>query len=194
FCACTAAGFVLSIVGAILLFIGATIAFAFLYAVGTILSLVGTGFLVGFWKQVKMMFNPVRLIASIVFLGSIVLVFVGAFVLGNAILCIVFVVISYLAFAWYSLSYVQPQLSSNLSSFSFSLTLSLSVPSPSDTSPTLERWSRTRLGRSWPNLLRFEKDGRRNWVASRRYGSKEEGGNGLRVSVFASILLMQIAF
>lgn len=84
-----------------------------LYAVGTILSLVGTGFLVGFWKQVKMvsfdflpfscpsrlsfpsspspslstctafqMFNPVRLIASIVFLGSIVLVFVGAFVVS----------------------------------------------------------------------------------------------------------------
>lgn len=32
--------------------------------------------------------------------------FVGAFVLGNAVLCIIFVVISYLAFLWYSLSYV----------------------------------------------------------------------------------------
>lgn len=37
---------------------------------------------------------------------QIVLVFVGAFVLGNAVLCIIFVVISYLAFLWYSLSYV----------------------------------------------------------------------------------------
>lgn len=45
-----------------------------LYAIGTIISLAATGFLVGFLKQLKMMFKPVRLIASIVFLITIVLV------------------------------------------------------------------------------------------------------------------------
>lgn len=34
------------------------------------------------------MFKPVRVVATIVFLGSIALVFVGAFVIGNEILCI----------------------------------------------------------------------------------------------------------
>lgn len=60
FTACTLAGFVISLVGAILLFIGATIAFAFLYAVGTLISLAGTGFLVGFWKQIKMVSHKVH--------------------------------------------------------------------------------------------------------------------------------------
>lgn len=34
------------------------------------------------------MFKPVRVVATIVFLASIGLVFVGAFVIGNDILCI----------------------------------------------------------------------------------------------------------
>ncbi|CED84519.1 Membrane protein involved in ER to Golgi transport [Phaffia rhodozyma] len=106
FGACLGLGFVVSLIGAVLLFIGSTISFAFLYAVGCIISLIGTGFLVGFLKQFKMMFAPVRLVATAIFLGSLVMCFIAAFVLGNAVLCIVFVIISYLAFAWYSLSYV----------------------------------------------------------------------------------------
>jgi len=73
---------------------------------GTIVSLVGTGFLIGFFRQLKLMFKPVRVVASVVFLGSIGLVFVGAFVLKNEILCIVFVIIEYLAYTWYTLSYI----------------------------------------------------------------------------------------
>jgi len=52
------------------------------------------------------MFKPVRLLATIVFLASIALVFVGAFVIGNDVLCIIFVIIEYLAYIWYSLSYI----------------------------------------------------------------------------------------
>lgn len=106
FVGCTVIGFVLSILGSILLFVGALWSFALLFTVGIIVSLAGTGFLIGFGKQVKMMFKPVRVVAAILFLGSIGLVFVGAFVLKNDVLCLVFVIIEYLAYTWYSLSYI----------------------------------------------------------------------------------------
>jgi len=106
FIGCLAVGFLLSILGAILLFLGQLGIFAVLYVVGTIVSLVGTGFLIGFFRQLKLMFKPVRVVATIVFLASIVLVFVGAFVLKIEVLCIVFVIIEYLAYTWYTLSYI----------------------------------------------------------------------------------------
>jgi len=106
FIGCLAIGFVLSILAAALLFLGQLGTFALLFTIGTIISLVGTGFLIGFFKQLKLMFKPVRVIATIVFLLSIGLVFVGAFVLGSEILCIVFVIIEYLAYTWYTLSYI----------------------------------------------------------------------------------------
>jgi len=74
------------------------------------------------------MFKPVRVVATIVFLAMIVMIFISAFVLGNGTLCIsesrpliifyhflwhfaqtrdaVFVVLEYLAFLWYTLSYI----------------------------------------------------------------------------------------
>ncbi|KAI0703603.1 SFT2-domain-containing protein [Cytidiella melzeri] len=106
FAGCLALGFVLSLLGSILLFLGQLGSFAVLYALGTVISLVGTGFLLGFAKQIKMMFKPVRVLATIVFLASIVLVFVGAFVIGSDVLCIIFVIIEYLAYTWYTLSYI----------------------------------------------------------------------------------------
>ncbi|KAJ8093115.1 hypothetical protein PM082_020600 [Marasmius tenuissimus] len=49
------------------------------------------------------MFKPVRIIATIIFLASIGLIFVGAFVIENGVL---FVIIQYLAYTWYTLSYI----------------------------------------------------------------------------------------
>ncbi|PBK77687.1 SFT2-domain-containing protein [Armillaria solidipes] len=106
FIGCLVVGFVLSLLGSILLFIGQLGIFAVLYVMGTIVSLVGTGFLIGFLKQLKLMFKPVRVIATFVFLASIVLVFIAAFVLDNDILCLIFVIIEYLAYTWYTLSYI----------------------------------------------------------------------------------------
>ncbi|EIW60518.1 SFT2-domain-containing protein [Trametes versicolor FP-101664 SS1] len=106
FVGCLAAGFVLSLLGSIFLFLGSLASFAILYAFGTVISLVGTGFLVGFGKQLTMMFKPVRVVATILFLGSIGLIFVGAFVIKSDILCIIFVIIEYLAYTWYTLSYI----------------------------------------------------------------------------------------
>ncbi|KAK0228142.1 Got1/Sft2-like family-domain-containing protein [Armillaria luteobubalina] len=106
FIGCLVVGFVLSLLGSILLFIGQLGIFAVLYVMGTIVSLVGTGFLIGFFKQLKLMFKPVRVVATFIFLGSIVLVFIAAFVLDNDILCLIFVIIEYLAYTWYTLSYI----------------------------------------------------------------------------------------
>nr|KIR88314.1 hypothetical protein I308_01377 [Cryptococcus tetragattii IND107] len=76
-----------------------------LFAVGGIISLIGTGFLIGFKTQLEKMFKPVRIIATVLMLASIVMTFVSAFVLPT-ILCIIFVIIQYLAYLWYALSYI----------------------------------------------------------------------------------------
>jgi hypothetical protein len=52
------------------------------------------------------MVDPVRLSATLVFIGSIVMVFISAFVLGIDALVIVFALLTYLAYIWYALSYV----------------------------------------------------------------------------------------
>lgn len=106
FVGCLIVGFILSILGTSLLFLGMLTTFALLYAFGTVISLVGTGFLIGFFKQLKLMFKPVRIVATIIFLGSIGLIFVGAFVLGSGLLCLIFVFVQYLAYTWYTLSYI----------------------------------------------------------------------------------------
>ncbi|KAF5372960.1 hypothetical protein D9758_001686 [Tetrapyrgos nigripes] len=107
FVGCLILGFVLSLLGTIVLLIGGGLAlFAVLYALGTITALVGTGFLIGFGNQLKLMFKPVRVIATVVFLASIALIFVAAFVLHNELLCLIFVIIQYFAYTWYSLSYI----------------------------------------------------------------------------------------
>ena len=51
---------------------------AVLYTIGVLISLVGTGFLVGFGRQVKMAWDPVRRYAAAVFILCIALVFVFA--------------------------------------------------------------------------------------------------------------------
>jgi len=106
FAGCLIAGFVLSLLSTIVLTFGMLLLFALLYVFGTIVSLVGTGFLIGFVKQVKLMFKPVRVVATVVLIASIGLVFVGAFVLRNGVLCIIFVIIEFLAYTWYTLSYI----------------------------------------------------------------------------------------
>lgn len=106
FAGCLALGFILSILGSALLFLGQLGSFAILYAMGTVISLIGTGFLIGFAKQLKLMFKPVRVVATIIFLGSIILVFIGAFVINSDLLCIILVIVEYLAYTWYTLSYI----------------------------------------------------------------------------------------
>jgi len=106
FVGCYAAGLVLSILGTVFFFAFGLSLFAVLYALGTVVSLIGTGFLIGFSKQLKLMFKPVRIVASIVFLAMIGMIFISAFLLNNGTLCIIFLVLEYIAFLWYTLSYI----------------------------------------------------------------------------------------
>jgi len=106
FIGCLVVGFLLSILASSLLFLQQLTTFAILYAAGTLISLIGTGFLIGFFKQLKLMFKPVRIVATLVFLASIGLIFVGAFVIGNGVICLIFVFVEYLAYTWYTLSYI----------------------------------------------------------------------------------------
>ena len=52
------------------------------------------------------MFKPVRVVATLILLGAIAMTFMGAFLLNNAVLCLVMVIVEYLAYLWYSLSYI----------------------------------------------------------------------------------------
>ncbi|GAA95439.1 uncharacterized protein L969DRAFT_92574 [Mixia osmundae IAM 14324] len=106
FCACLAGGFAISLVGAVLFTFGQITSFALLYVIGIVVSLVGTGFLIGFFKQLKLMFKPERIGAALIFLGSIAMVFVSAFILHNDLLVIIFAIVSYVAYIWYALSYI----------------------------------------------------------------------------------------
>jgi len=106
FAACYVTGMVLSVLGTVMLIVGSLASFAVLYALGTVISLIGTGFLIGFRKQLKLMFKPVRIVATVVFLAMIIMIFISAFVIGSSTLCIIFVVLEYLAFLWYTLSYI----------------------------------------------------------------------------------------
>ncbi|BGP21019.1 hypothetical protein JCM10213_003217 [Rhodosporidiobolus nylandii] len=106
FGACIIGGFALSLLGSIFFALGQIALFATLYVVGVVVSLIGTGFLVGFMKQIKMMWDPVRRYAAGIFLLCIALVFVFAFVVSIDVLVIVFAVCTYIAYAWYALSYI----------------------------------------------------------------------------------------
>ncbi|SPO22128.1 uncharacterized protein UTRI_02133_B [Ustilago trichophora] len=106
FAACTFGGFVISLLGTVLLVTGSLSTFVVLYAVGVLVSLTGTGFLLGFMKQFKQMFKPVRITFTLVMIVAFIMVWVSVFAIGSTILAIVFVIVLYVAFLLYSLSYI----------------------------------------------------------------------------------------
>ena len=57
--------------------------FALLYSIGNILSLGSTGFLTGFARQAKNMFKATRLVATVMYLGCLIMTIVSACVLKS---------------------------------------------------------------------------------------------------------------
>ncbi|KAF6033040.1 hypothetical protein EB796_008621 [Bugula neritina] len=106
FIICFVAGIILSILGSIFVFLANYIAFAVLYSVGTLTSLASTMFLMGPVNQLKKMFDPTRLIATIILLVCIVLTIIAAKPLEIPGLCIFFCILQFIALAWYSISYI----------------------------------------------------------------------------------------
>lgn len=106
FIGCCVLGFVLSIVGVILIFFGNTLGFGLLYTLGSLTAIGSTFFLRGPLSQLKSMFKETRIIATIIMLLMLVLTLMAALWWGNAVLVLLFCILQFLAFAWYSISYI----------------------------------------------------------------------------------------
>lgn len=67
--------------------------FAITYSFGNILAMGSTAFLMGPWRQIKNMFDPSRLIATLIYLGLLVATLVVAFTIANIPLLLVLIVL-----------------------------------------------------------------------------------------------------
>ncbi|KAM6139707.1 vesicle transport protein SFT2A isoform 2-T2 [Phoenicopterus ruber ruber] len=95
FVICFVAGIACSILGTALLWLPKGIKlFAVFYTLGNIAALASTCFLMGPLKQLKAMFEPKRLIATVVMLWN------------KKGLAMLFCILQFLAMTWYSLSYI----------------------------------------------------------------------------------------
>uniref|UniRef100_A0A9J7Y1S3 Vesicle transport protein n=1 Tax=Cyprinus carpio carpio TaxID=630221 RepID=A0A9J7Y1S3_CYPCA len=96
FLACFVAGVLCSVLGTCLLWVprnGLTL-FAVFYSLGNIASLLSTMFLTGPLKQLKRMCDKTRALAT------------GIMIWKNKGLALLFCILQFLAFTWYSLSYI----------------------------------------------------------------------------------------
>jgi len=107
---CFAGCIVLSIITSVLsspfLFVGKLSEFTVMTSLGSIISIGGTFFLSGPLNQLKKMFEPSRLIATLVYLLMIALTLIAGLVLRNPVLALIFIFGQYVAMAWYSLSFI----------------------------------------------------------------------------------------
>ncbi|KAM3585247.1 uncharacterized protein V6R79_011725 [Siganus canaliculatus] len=108
FAICFVLGAVSSILGTCMLWIpGVGLAvFAVFYSVGNICALLSTVFLVGPCRQLKNMCAVERALTTATMLVFLALTLCAAFVWKNAALALLFVILQFLAFTWYSLSYI----------------------------------------------------------------------------------------
>ncbi|KAM9382729.1 vesicle transport protein SFT2A [Phaethornis superciliosus] len=106
FAICFIAGTLCSILGTALLWFpnGMTL-FAVFYTLGNIAALASTCFLMGPMKQLKSMFEPKRLVATVVMLLCLILTLCAVF-WGKKGLAVLFCILQFLAMTWYSLSYI----------------------------------------------------------------------------------------
>lgn len=80
--------------------------YAVLMSLGNVMSVCATVLLMGPQRQLKMMFDPVRRTATMVYIGLLVGTIVAAFTWHSAVLCASLCFAQYLALIWYSLSYI----------------------------------------------------------------------------------------
>ncbi|XP_010866364.1 vesicle transport protein SFT2A [Esox lucius] len=107
FVICFAAGILCSIMATALLFLpNGTKLFAVFYTLGNLAALSSTCFLMGPLKQLKRMFEPTRLIATLVMLLCFILTLCSVFWWNKKPLAIIFCILQFLAMTWYSISYI----------------------------------------------------------------------------------------
>ncbi|RNF03056.1 hypothetical protein TraAM80_06062 [Trypanosoma rangeli] len=103
---CLGLGFLFSIFAWISIFSLDFNTFAVINTAANIASIGSTMFLCGPLTQLKRMFDSTRLVATVVYLLSMVLTFVVALVLRIPWLTIITVLVQYVAMLWYCLSYI----------------------------------------------------------------------------------------
>lgn len=82
------------------------IKFAVLFTLGNVFAVGSTAFLLGPGQQIRMMFDPVRVYASAIYIGCVVIALICALWIHNKILTILAIVGELCALIWYSLSYI----------------------------------------------------------------------------------------
>nr|XP_045012838.1 vesicle transport protein SFT2B [Jaculus jaculus] len=108
FIACFALGILCSLLGTCLLWVPrkSLQLFAVFYTIGNILSIGSTIFLMGPLNQLKRMFAPTRLIATILVLVCFALTLCSALWWHKKGLSLIFCILQSLALTWYSLSFI----------------------------------------------------------------------------------------
>jgi hypothetical protein len=106
FVICLAGAAFLSFIGFYCLFQSQYVEFGIFNTLANIGALSSSFFLAGPKKQAKKMFEETRIIASIVYLISMILTFIMALVVKLPGVVLLFVFIQYLAMIWYGLSYI----------------------------------------------------------------------------------------
>lgn len=106
FIGCIVLGMLCGGLATLAFFSGNLTQFGVFFTFSNIISISGTFFLVGPQKQFKSMLEETRFIATIVYVGAMVMTLVAAFALKIAVVVIVCVIVQYLAMIWYGLSYI----------------------------------------------------------------------------------------
>ncbi|CAF3367484.1 unnamed protein product [Rotaria socialis] len=104
---CLLLAVVLGLIAVIIYFVSGDISgFAVLYSFAVILGIGSTMFLMGPLNQLKKMFDPSRLIATIIFLICLILTLVSAIVIKSSGLVLLFIILQLIALVWYTISYI----------------------------------------------------------------------------------------
>ncbi|KAI7743338.1 hypothetical protein M8C21_032523 [Ambrosia artemisiifolia] len=82
------------------------IKFAVLFTFGNMLAVGSTTFLMGSARQLQMMFDPVRIYATSIYIGFVVLALICALLIHSKLLTMIAILCEICALIWYSLSYI----------------------------------------------------------------------------------------
>ncbi|XP_057437145.1 uncharacterized protein LOC130729399 isoform X2 [Lotus japonicus] len=104
FAACLVAGLACMLLS--LIVFAKPIKFALLFTFGHLLAVGSTAFLLGPAQQLQMMLDPVRVFATAIFLGCVVVALICALWIHSKLLTIIAIIIEIGALIWYSLSYI----------------------------------------------------------------------------------------
>ncbi|XP_059667225.1 uncharacterized protein LOC132312751 [Cornus florida] len=104
FAACMIAGLVCMFLS--LIVFAKPIKFAVLFTFGNVLAVGSTAFLIGPGQQIRMMFDPVRVYATAIYVGCVVVALICALLIHSKILTILAIICEICALLWYSLSYI----------------------------------------------------------------------------------------